>query len=227
MPLIINIDTSTEAATVSIASNGELLAVKKSLHQKDHAAFVQPAIQEMLHTAGIPIQDIAAIAVSAGPGSYTGLRVGMSSAKGLCFALNIPLVAVPSLAVEAAAAIASLGHDAATNRLFCPMTDARRMEVFTALYNDALEMVWPARALIVEPDSFQEWLNDHSIYFSGTGSAKWQTLCKHPNAKFISAADTAKALGITSYKKYLQGDFSAISTSTPLYIKDFHSIGNR
>jgi tRNA threonylcarbamoyladenosine biosynthesis protein TsaB len=223
MPLIINIDTTAETASVSLADNGTIVASRSNPEQKDHAAFLQPAIQQLVQEAGIALNKIDAIAVSAGPGSYTGLRVGMSSAKGLCFALNIPLITAYSLQVAAAAAKEAAGIQLPPSAIFCPMTDARRMEVFTALYDMALQPILAPQAMLLNENSFTEILNNGIVYFSGSGSAKWQTICSHTNARFLPAGNTVKALALFAYTLYMQQQFADIQTAVPAYIKDFHT----
>ena len=142
MSLILNIDTATDIAHISISKSGVILDSVTNKEQKDHGSFLQPAIQQLLKNNFISIQELDAIAISAGPGSYTGLRVGMASAKGLCFALEKPLITISSLEIIAYAAILEAGTQTAnTGVLFCPMIDARRMEVFTALFSPELEPV--------------------------------------------------------------------------------------
>ena len=142
MALILNIDTSTEKASICIASNGVSTALLENAQQKEHAGWIHPAIEELLEQTKYTLHDLEAIAVTAGPGSYTGLRVGMATAKGLCYALNIPLITENTLrAMALASRQAYDGKINLENILFCPMIDARRMEVFTALFNPALEEV--------------------------------------------------------------------------------------
>ena len=147
MSYIINIDTATATAHVSIAQDGKLLQALQNESQKDHGAFVQTAIQQLLKAAALSFVDIDAIAVTAGPGSYTGLRVGLASAKGLCYALNKPLLTLNTLEVLTTAAKKFSNNQQGV--LYCPMIDARRMEVFTALYTDTLTALVPPCAMIL------------------------------------------------------------------------------
>ena len=224
MAIILNIDTAAETAYVNIAKDGYVLAEKLNTEKKDHAAFLQPAIKELAEQTSITLNSIDAIAVAEGPGSYTGLRVGMASAKGLCYALQKPLITVNSLEILALAAKASITENNTSNVLLCPMIDARRMEVFTAVYNYEMKIIMPPAALILEENSFAEMLTANIIYFNGNGSGKWNTADKNDNARFIiDAANTAAAMSFLSHKYFLQKKFSDIITATPAYIKDFHT----
>src|SRR5262249_34686360 len=150
---------------------------------KDHAAFLQPAIQTIIQNSEFRIQNLDAISVVAGPGSYTGLRVGLASAKGLCYALNIPLITLNTLEVMAQAAI-NQSTDQLINQsnLFCPMIDARRNEVFTAIYNEKLQTLIQPAALTLAENSFETFLQKQKVVFFGSGSIKWKEICKNPNA---------------------------------------------
>ncbi|MFN8253398.1 MAG: tRNA (adenosine(37)-N6)-threonylcarbamoyltransferase complex dimerization subunit type 1 TsaB [Ferruginibacter sp.] len=218
MSYILHIDTATERAHVSLAKDGLLLQAMENDQQKDHAAFVQTGIQQLLYDAGISFEPVAAIAVTAGPGSYTGLRVGMASAKGLCYALNKPLIAVNTLEVMAKAAQTQA---AMNDVLYCPMIDARRMEVFTAIYSNHMETVLEPAALIVDENSYSEHLQKNKIHFFGSGSSKWQQVCRDSNAVFINLFDLPAAFTALSYYYYNQNKFSDLAYSEPYYIKEF------
>lgn len=222
MSLILNIDISTNTALINIAENGLIVQEEKNKEQKDHAAFLQPAIQSLIKKAAITLNDLAAIAVAYGPGSYTGLRVGMASAKGLCFALNKPLITVGSLEILTVAAISQLEQNDIENILFCPMIDARRMEVFTATYNSSLNMISSPSAVILDESSWLKELLNGQVAFFGNGAAKWQQLCSHKNALFLSTADNGLAMSKLSFQKMLKHDFADLVYSEPLYIKEFY-----
>src|SRR5882762_5440642 len=145
MALILNIDTATELASVSLSKEGQSLALLQNKDQKDHASWLHPAIEKMMQETGFRMQELDAVAVTAGPGSYTGLRVGMAAAKGFCYALNIPLITESTLKVMAFAA----REQTEPEGLYCPMIDARRMEVFTALYSTDLVEIIPATAMVI------------------------------------------------------------------------------
>ena len=227
MSVILNIDTATDIAHISLSKAGILLDSLTNKDQKDHGNFLQPAIQQLLKNNFISIQELDAIAISAGPGSYTGLRVGMASAKGLCFALQKPLITISSLEIIAYAAIleAALPTDS-TEILFCPMIDARRMEVFTALYSLELETVLEPTALVIDHDSFGKYLLENKIFFVGNGAAKWELICKNTNALFPSNESNPLAMNKLSFKKYENKDFTDLAYSEPSYLKEFFE-GNK
>jgi tRNA threonylcarbamoyladenosine biosynthesis protein TsaB len=219
MSYILNIDTATEAAHVSVAQNGIIIHQLANHIQKDHAAFVQPAVEALIKTAGISFNDVAAIAVTAGPGSYTGLRVGMASAKGLCFALNKPLIAISTLETMAKAAIMQQ-NDASI--LYCPMIDARRMEVFTAIYNHQLQQITPPQALILHQNALQPTLQHYKILFFGSGAPKWKALqTNNPQALFTSTDLLPQALAALSMSYYNSSHFFDVAYTEPFYIKEF------
>ena len=184
MSLILNIDTASEKAHVSFADDGIILHCLWNESQKDHASFLQSGILQLTKTSGIKLSDIDAVALTAGPGSYTGLRVGMASAKGLCYALKKPLITMNTLEVLTLSAIHLFpGNDNPT--LLCPMIDARRMEVYSALYNPQGEPVSDVRAVVVDENSFAEFLQNQKIIFFGNGSSKCKDVIKNKNAIFI------------------------------------------
>lgn len=221
MALILNIDTATEVAVVSIAEGEKVLEFITNSNQKDHASFLQPAIKKILADANVSIKQLNAVAVTAGPGSYTGLRVGMASAKGLCYALEIPMIAISSLEVIALTSINEIKNKAA---LYCPMIDARRMEVFTTVYNYNLEEKLAPCSMILDNDSFKELLQTHPICFSGSGSIKAKALLEDDHAIFLNNEIPPEAMAQLSYKKFSEKDFENVMYSVPLYIKEFHTI---
>lgn len=223
MALLLNIDTATEHAGVCLSNNGEVLAMKETAGAKNHASFIQPAIQQVMGQAGYPLTAIDAIAVAAGPGSYTGLRVGLSTAKGLCYALGKPLIMINTLEIMALAAIQEtqkLRGDT-TNMLFCPMIDARRMEVFTAIYDALLNIIVPPAAKVLDENSFSVALKDNIIVFSGSGSVK-ATIIKHSNAQFIRQNYNAGHLAVLAEEAYNASLFADLAYSEPFYLKEFY-----
>lgn len=219
MALIINIDTSTEIAGICLSDDGKTLAMAQNTQQKDHASWLHPAIEKLLQEGGYRPRDLQAVAVTAGPGSYTGLRVGMAAAKGFCYALGIPLITENTLKVMAFAA-----HDQhpATD-LFCPMIDARRMEVFTAVYQSDMTPVMPATAMVIDENSFANFLTDRKMSFFGAGSDKCKPIIISPNATFININFNVDYLGILSFYRYLQHEFTGVAYSEPVYTKEFHT----
>jgi tRNA threonylcarbamoyladenosine biosynthesis protein TsaB len=223
MSLILNIDTASEHAHTSIAADGHVLCALHNESQKDHAAFLQTAIEQLAISANIKLKDIDAVAVTAGPGSYTGLRVGMASAKGLCYALKIPLITIGTLEILALSALHQFA-DSNENILYCPMMDARRMEVFTAMYKHDLSICLQPCAMILDESSFEKELSEYKIMFFGSGSAKWDKLCKHENAMFKMVPVSPKSLSQSAYTRFLENNFTELAYSEPAYLKEFQSV---
>jgi tRNA threonylcarbamoyladenosine biosynthesis protein TsaB len=217
MSYLLNINTALEIASISLSREGEIIAEKQNSHQKDHASFLHPAILEVLKKADLTIKNLSAVSIIAGPGSYTGLRVGMSAAKGICFALNLPLITVNTLEWMASSASNE------ETELFCPMIDARRMEVYTALYSKNLEEITPPTALILQTDSFSERLKTNKILFFGNGAKKCLTLISHPNAAFKIIEPLTEKFTEISWNRYQKGIFANLAYVEPLYIKDFYT----
>lgn len=222
MPLLVNIDTATEVASVCISKDGETLGLTKSKNQKEHACFIHAAIDRILENSSFKLKDLDAIAVTSGPGSYTGVRVGMATAKGFCFALSKPLIAINTLEVMTKAAIDTTNEK--TDLLFCPMIDARRMEVFTAIYNAKLEEVLSPAAVILSPGLFSENFVDKKIVFFGSGSEKFKPINSHPKSRFEAIEYSAKHLGELGEIAFERKQFADISYSEPTYFKEFQSI---
>ena len=216
---ILCIDASVQTASVALTDGEQLLAVKICEHQREHAAFIQPAIEQLLEQLNLKINQLQAVAVTAGPGSYTGLRVGMASAKGLCYALQIPLITLGTLDVMAHAAKQQVTD---TSYLLCPLIDARRMEVFTAVYNEELKTVKEPHALILHETCFAEFKQQY-IYFFGNGAAKWQTICKLPNANFIDITWNTASMIEMAFEKLNAKQFASLVYATPFYLKEFHN----
>ena len=219
MSVILNIDTSMGTAGVCLSKEGNVLALAESQDQKNHSSWLHPAIRRLLEETGYLPGDLRAVAVTAGPGSYTGLRVGMAAAKGFCYALGIPLIAENTLNMMAFAAREQLPEA----DLICPMIDARRMEVFTAVYEKDGTAVLPATALIIDENAFSEFLSDRSVSFFGDGSYKCKQLITAPNAAFVNPAYHVGYLGKLSFLRYLQKEFTGVAYCEPVYIKEFHS----
>jgi len=219
MSVILNIDTAMGTAGVCISKEGNVLALAESQDQKGHSSWLHPAIAQLLAETGLRPRDLQAVAVTAGPGSYTGLRVGMAAAKGFCYALGIPLIAENTLNMMAFAAREQLPEA----DLLCPMIDARRMEVFTAVYGRGGEVMLAAMAMIVDETSFSEFLSVRSVSFFGDGSSKCKPLITAPNAAFVNPSYGVGYLGRLSFLRYLQGEFTGVVYSEPVYTKEFHS----
>lgn len=220
MTLILNIDTSTETASICLSKNGEQLLLSQNGEQKDHAAWLHAAIDEMMKASGHTMKSLSAIAVTEGPGSYTGLRVGMAAAKGFCYALQMPLITENTLKMMAFAASRQIPDSTA---LLCPMIDARRMEVYAAVYKMNLEEVMPASAIALNENSFSQQLLSQKIFFFGSGAAKWEKISTSFHVQVRKIEYNASYLGILSYQKLIHHQLTDITYSQPAYIKEFHS----
>lgn len=217
MSLILNIDTALDAASVCLANDEEILQLTINENPKDQGGWLHLTIAEMLRQSGHRPNQLHAVAVSIGPGSYTGLRVGLAAAKGICYALNIPLIAVNTLELMAFAV-----KEEATD-LICPMIDARRMEVFTAVYDKSMQEKISARALIIDETSFAGALSSSPILFCGNGSKKLQLLITNSNAAFSDNHSNASHLAVLSWNRFRKKQFADLAYTEPLYIKEFYS----
>lgn len=224
MALILHIDTAQEEATVALSHNDQILQVLHNADQKQHASFIQPAIQQIMQHSTFNIQTLTAVSIIAGPGSYTGLRVGLASAKGLCYALNIPLITLNTLEVMAMAAINVSTHQHINaSTLFCPMIDARRDEVFTALYDHKLNSILKPCAMILNEQSFMEIKKSHELVFLGSGAAKWNVICTNNNKVDISATNIAEVQVLLAHHYFKHKIFADVTYAEPFYIKDFYT----
>ena len=217
MGFILNIDTAVASASVCLSQNETVLAVSTNNEPRESAAWLHTAIQQLMQQQQVDLQQLSAVAISIGPGSYTGLRVGLSAAKGICYALQKPLITINTLQMMAAAAVAK-GVDA---DWLCPMIDARRMEVFTAFFDQSLNEVVPTAAIILSENIFVEHLNKKRIFFFGNGSPKFNSLLQHPNALFGELPINASHLSLLAFKKLMQNNFADVAYCEPLYIKEF------
>lgn len=221
MSLILNIDTSTSVAYVSIATQGNVIQSVTNANRLEHAAFLHVAIGDLLKANSIHISQLDAVAVIVGPGSYTGLRIALSTAKGLCYALHKPLVILNSLEVLVYSATNTLDMGGEVPPvLFCPMLDAVNMEVFTAVYDRKLTCLEPPSLLIINELSFQELLDIQPVIFLGSGTIKWKKICIHPNAIFEDISFTPEFIPLLSARKYAQFAFSDMAYIEPLYLKE-------
>ncbi len=225
MSLILQIETSTTSCSVAIAKDGYVLSSKTINQRNIHAEVITVFIDEIFAENRLTFQELDAVAVSSGPGSYTGLRIGVSTAKGLCFSLDKPLIAVETLKAMAAGYLSRFQKSAENKILLCPMIDARRMEVYTALFDQNLKQVQPTSAEIIDAASFKEHLNQQQIIFFGDGAAKCKAvLDSHPNAVFIdSFLNDAADLTILALAKFQQQQFEDVAYFEPFYLKDFIS----
>ena len=217
MALILAIETATKNCSVALFKDGIVIAEKENITDGyNHAEQLTLFIQDVVNLANISLKKVEAVALSMGPGSYTGLRIGTSTAKGLCYALDIPLIAISTL--KAMAFTMAKNEKSA---IYCPMIDARRMEVFSALYDVNNNHVRCVQADVVDENTYIEFLRDEIIFF-GDGSLKCQEIINHKNAKFIEGVyPSAKNLGILSKAKFENKDFEDVAYFEPYYLKDF------
>jgi tRNA threonylcarbamoyladenosine biosynthesis protein TsaB len=218
--MILQIETATTVCSVALANRGQVIAFKEIDQRNIHAEVITIFIDEILNGAGVKYNELDAVAVSSGPGSYTGLRIGVSTAKGLCYALDKPLIAVETLEAMAGGMIAN-GVD--KHVLLCPMIDARRMEVYTALFDAVGNRVQATTAEIIDATSFSAQLAQNKILFFGDGAPKCrEILGESPNALFIdNFTNSAAHLTIKAYQKFLAGQFENVAYYEPYYLKDF------
>ncbi len=220
MSLILGIETSTKICSVAVSDGEKLLAIEEEGGEYSHSEKLTVFIQKVLDRAKLQLKDIDAIAVSKGPGSYTGLRIGVSVAKGLCYALDKPLIAVDTLQAMAKN-VAAL--DNSSDSLYSPMIDARRMEVYTALYDNENNSVTPITAKIIDENSFSEELTAQKIVFFGDGADKCaEVLEKNSTATFIDEGlPSAEFVNQIAFGKYQKQEFEDVAYFEPYYLKDF------
>ncbi len=218
MPLILNIETATQVCSIGLSEGNKLLAVRESHEKNIHAASVTVFTEEVLREAGRKMQDIEAVAVSMGPGSYTGLRIGVSAAKGMCYALAIPLIAVPTLQAMALRARSAMEGDA----LLCPMIDARRMEVYTAIFDQNVREVRPTEALIIDDQSFDRELEKNTICYFGDGAEKCRDILDPLGMIYLpDIYPSAREIALLAAEKFTESRFEDVAYFEPYYLKDF------
>ena len=219
MAIVLNIETATTNCSVSLSKDGETLVLKEDNSAGySHAETLHVYIKDVFEEAKISTKDIDAVAVSKGPGSYTGLRIGVSSAKGLCYALNKPLISVSTLE--------SLAHQVKVSEgIIISMLDARRMEVYSAVFNHKHEQVRDIKAEILTEESYADLLKENKVYFVGNGVVKTKQLINHPNAVFIEGKlPSANEMSLLSELKYKKSDIEDVAYFEPYYLKDFVAI---
>jgi len=221
MALILQIETATTSCSVAIATDGVVLASKEVNERNIHAEVITRFIEYVINEADVTYQQLDAIAVSCGPGSYTGLRIGISTAKGLCYALNKPLIAIETLVSMCSGAKANKIYN--NDMLLCPMIDARRMEVFTAVFKSAGDKIKETSALIINENSFSDLLENNRVLFFGDGAEKCQpVLNSNPNAIFLTGfVNSAVYLSERALEKFLNKEFEDVAYFEPYYLKEF------
>lgn len=222
MAVILNIETSTNVCSVALTDNGLVLEHFEDYKGQNHAALLSGYIKKCLDYLKEKEMKLEAVAVSIGPGSYTGLRIGLSEAKGLAYALDIPLIGIDTLKIMAVSVM--FHHDVDPDALFAPMIDARRMEVYTSVLDMALNEQMKPSPLILDKTSYAEWLNSNQVLFFGNGSNKAKEMITHPNARFIANIDPlATDMLALSEMAFRRGEFLDLAYSVPAYLKDFQA----
>lgn len=223
MATILNIETSTEVCSVALTSEGQVLEHHENYDGQTHATLLNAYVKDALDYVRTRELKLDAVAVSMGPGSYTGLRIGLSEAKGLAFGLDVPLIGVNTLQLLVVSAMFNNFFDD-DDLVYVPMIDARRMEVYTAAYNAALETVVEPQAMILDENSFAQVLKDHKVVFMGNGSTKARDVIKHPKAMFIDGIKpVALEMMALAEKAFRESKFVDVAYSTPLYLKEFQA----
>lgn len=222
MSLILCLETATGACSVALIKNGKLIESRHSDKKNSHSSILNILINEIITSTGIQLSDLRAIAVSKGPGSYTGLRIGVSTAKGLCYGLNIPAMAPDTLLCMASGFLST--HPVISEEaLLCPMIDARRMEVFAAVYDLNLKAVTPVDAVIVDNEAFPGLDGGRPVYYFGDGAEKcFDTMSKRPNWHYSPGfVNSASHMASLASKYFKSGKFEDVAYFEPFYLKDF------
>lgn len=221
MSCILHIETSTNVCSVAVSEDGKVIFDKADRTGNNHAEALGSFVDEAMSFADSHAIPLDAVAVSSGPGSYTGLRIGVSMAKGVCYALNLPLLSVPTLELMCVPVLLR-NEEIEDEALLCPMIDARRMEVYAALYDRALKPVRGIQADVVDTDTYRQWLEDRPVYFFGNGAAKCMDTINHPNAHLIEGIEpVAKWMMPLAERKMLNDIHEDVAYFVPYYLKDF------
>lgn len=220
MPTILHIETSTDVCSVALSREGEIVFHREDFEGPNHAVALGVFVDEAMSVAERQGLRLDAVAVSGGPGSYTGLRIGVSMAKGLCYGSAAKLLSVPTLQLLAVPVL--LGREIEEDALLCPMLDARRMEVYAAVYDRTLRELRPTEADIITPDSFADLLAERPVYFFGPGAEKCRGTITHPNARFIEGIQPlARNMMPLAEKRLREGQTEDVAYYVPFYLKDF------
>ena len=221
MPCILHIETSSSVCSVAVSEDSHVIFKEEDFSGPNHAERLGTYVDEALSFADSHAIPVDAVAVSSGPGSYTGLRIGVSMAKGICYGFQIPLISVPTLQLLCVPVLLRYDY-MEEDALVCPMLDARRMEVYAAVYDRALREVRPTQADVVDADTYREYLDQHPVYFFGPGAAKCREAISHPNARFIDGIEPlARYMQPLAERKYLGEQFEDVAYFVPFYLKDF------
>jgi len=226
MACILHIETSTNACSVAVSEDGQCIFEQTERGDKGAGAeHLGTMVDEALSFTDNHAIPFDAVSVSCGPGSYTGLRIGVSMAKGICYGRDLKLIAVPTLQLLCVPVLLRELAPDTKEPLLCPMLDARRMEVYAALYDRSLKEVRPVSADVVDADTYRPWLDERPIYFFGNGAAKCMATINHPNARYIEGVEPlAKWMQPLAEKRFLNGQFEDVAYFEPFYLKDFIAI---
>lgn len=220
MSCVLHIETSTEVCSVALSESGSVIFKEEDFEGQQHAVKLGIFVDEALSFADSHAIPLDAVAVSCGPGSYTGLRIGVSMAKGICYGRDIPLIGLPTLEVMCVPVL--LREELPEDALLCPMIDARRMEVYAAIYNRALKVIRPTAADIVDENSYLEFLEKHPVYFFGNGSQKCREKIVHPNAHFLeNVRPLARWMFPLAEKAIAMENYQDVAYFEPFYLKEF------
>ncbi|MFW5943624.1 MAG: tRNA (adenosine(37)-N6)-threonylcarbamoyltransferase complex dimerization subunit type 1 TsaB [Bacteroidota bacterium] len=225
MPLILHIEATTNVCSVALTRNGNLISERENKAGRSHASLLSYFIWQIFKEVQISPASLDAVSISEGPGSYTGLRIGVSTAKGLCYGADISLIAVNTLQSLTQGLFIQMRKDGAQHEkqtVFIPMLDARRMEVYSAIMDSSNHFIRGVKAEIINENSFAQWLENYTVYFFGNGARKCKDTIKHPNARFIEGIDlSAKYMTTLAEEKYGNRRFEDLAYFEPFYLKDF------
>ncbi|MBQ7423081.1 MAG: tRNA (adenosine(37)-N6)-threonylcarbamoyltransferase complex dimerization subunit type 1 TsaB [Prevotella sp.] len=222
MSCILNIETSTDVCSVAVSQDGACIFSKEDHGGPNHAVKLGSFVDEALSFTDNHAIPFDAVAVSCGPGSYTGLRIGVSMAKGICYGRNLKLIGIPTLKLLCVPILLNDAEEIEDNALLCPMIDARRMEVYAQLFDRSLKEIRPIQADIVDADTYREYLDQRPVYFFGNGATKCIEAINHPNARFIKGIEpVAKNMFPLAEKRFLDEEFEDVAYFVPFYLKDF------
>ncbi|MDR2520368.1 MAG: tRNA (adenosine(37)-N6)-threonylcarbamoyltransferase complex dimerization subunit type 1 TsaB [Bacteroidales bacterium OttesenSCG-928-I14] len=222
MARLLVLETSTQTCSLSLSINGKVVIEKTCTKENSHASLLGVFILEAIKYANKNSIKIDAVAVSAGPGSYTGLRIGVSEAKGLCYGFNIPLIAIPTLKSITLQAIHNMLHSKLTNPIYCPMIDAKRMGVFTALYDGTLNEICSPKSKTINSNSYKKYLKKYTVVFFGSGADKYRDLIQDSNAIFIkNIYPTTKSIIPIAEIYFKEKEFADIIYFEPFYMEEF------
>jgi tRNA threonylcarbamoyladenosine biosynthesis protein TsaB len=217
MALLLSLESSTTTCSAALHEHGKLIIDREILTPQVAASQLVPLVDELFQASGIQKKNLNGVVISGGPGSYTGLRISTSTAKGICYALDIPLISLNTLHVLAASM-----SEKNTSGLQCPMIDARRMEVYTCLLTRDGEELEPVQPMVIDEQSFLAYLNNGPVVFFGNGAAKCKEVIRHPNAAFVDGLHPrAAAMGTAAFRKFEKGELADVRTFEPSYLKEF------